>query len=195
MRINGIHFYPLPFVLKFLICILRRDVKQLAKNLISRFGSLAKVINARAEDLAEFGVAGEIGRTFELNRSWNIEPSVGLRYTQINFDGAEDNVGKKYDWDDVKYVEAEVSVALNREFAQGRIYVKPGVLQTATDGDSVKITGLDSTSTTKDMTLGRIEIGGRYDLTENISGYGLVHYTVGSDYDSFSATLGLNYRW
>jgi outer membrane autotransporter protein len=120
---------------------------------------------------------------------------VGLRYTQIDFDSASDNVGKKYDWDDVKYLEVEASLALTRHFTQGKLYVKPAVLQTLTSGDSVKVTGLDSTSTTKDMTLGRIEIGGRYDLTERLSGYGWAHYTAGSDYDATAAGLGLSYRW
>jgi outer membrane autotransporter protein len=45
------------------------------------------------------------------------------------------------------------------------------------------------------MTLGRIEIGGRYDLTERLSGYGRAHYTAGSDYDATAAGLGLSYRW
>jgi outer membrane autotransporter protein len=143
----------------------------------------------------EFGAAGEIGYEFDLNRVWSLDPSVGLRYTQIDFDSASDNVGKKYDWDDVKYLEAEASLALTRHFTQGKLYVKPAVLQTLTSGDSVKITGLDSTSTTKDMTLGRIEIGGRYDLTERLSGYGWAHYTAGSDYDATAAGLGLSYHW
>jgi outer membrane autotransporter protein len=45
------------------------------------------------------------------------------------------------------------------------------------------------------MTLGRIEIGGRYDLTERLSGYGRAHYTAGSDYDATAAGLGLSYHW
>lgn len=36
--------------------ILRRDVKEMSKRLLVRFETLAKVVNARVEDLAEFGV-------------------------------------------------------------------------------------------------------------------------------------------
>ncbi|MDO4183962.1 MAG: autotransporter outer membrane beta-barrel domain-containing protein, partial [Rhodospirillales bacterium] len=49
----------------------------------------------------EFGASIEVGRTIELAHDLTLDPSVGLYYTQVNFDDADDNVGKHYEWDDI----------------------------------------------------------------------------------------------
>ena len=146
-------------------------------------------------DGIEFGGSVEAGHTFALSSDLTLEPSVGLYYTQINFDDAKDNVGKEYDWKDIRHLEAELGAKLEKQIDYAKIYVKPSVIQTITSGDSVKVTGLNKLSTYDDGTLGRIELGGRYGFTDALSVYGWVNYTFGSDYDATAFGAGLNYAW
>ncbi len=82
---------------------------------------------------------------------------------------------------------------LDESFAN--VYVKPSVVQTIVDGEDVNITGLGDVEALDDATLGRIEIGGRYGFTTNLSAYGWANYTFGSDYDATTFGLGLNYAF
>ena len=146
-------------------------------------------------DGIEFGASVEAGHTFALSNDLTLDPSLGLYYTQINFDDAKDNVGKEYSWKDIKHLEAELGAKLEKQIDAAKIYVKPSVIQTVTSGDSVKITGLNKLSTYDDQTLERIELGGRYGFTDALSAYGWVNYTFGSDYDATAFGVGVNYAW
>ena len=78
------------------------------------------------------------------------------------------------------------------------LYVKPAVIQTIEGDNAARVIGaLDATETdgADDATLGRIEIGGRYGFTTNLSAYGWANYTFGSDYDATAFGLGLNYAF
>ncbi len=146
-------------------------------------------------DGVELGAGLEAGHSFALNKSLTLDPSLGVYYTQISFDKAHDNVGKSYKWDDIKHVEAEAAVKLSQQFENAKVYVKPSLIQTYTDGDSVKISGLNKADTYHDQTLGRIEIGGNYGFTDSLNGYVWSNYTYGSSYDSTAAGFGINYAW
>ena len=146
-------------------------------------------------DGVELGAGLEAGHSFALSKSLTLDPSLGVYYTQISFDKAHDNVGKSYKWDDLKHVEAEAAVKLSQQFENAKVYVKPSLIQTYTDGDSVKISGLNKADTYHDQTLGRIEIGGNYGFTDSLNGYVWSNYTYGSSYDSTAAGLGINYAW
>ena len=146
-------------------------------------------------DGVELGAGLEAGHSFALNKSLTLDPSLGVYYTQISFDKAHDNVGKSYKWDDIKHVEAEAAVKLSQQFENAKVYVKPSLIQTYTDGDSVKISGLNKADTYHDQTLGRIEIGGNYGFTDSLNGYVWSNYTYGSSYDSIATGLGINYAW
>ena len=146
-------------------------------------------------DGVELGAGLEAGHSFALSKSLTLDPSLGVYYTQISFDKAHDNVGKSYKWDDLKHVEAEAAVKLSQQFENAKVYVKPSLIQTYTDGDSVKISGLNKADTYHDQTLGRIEIGGNYGFTDSLNGYVWSNYTYGSSYDSIAAGLGINYAW
>ncbi len=146
-------------------------------------------------DGTEFGAHMEAGHTFALSDTLTLDPSLGLYYTQINFDDAKDNLGKTYRWKDIKHLEAELGVKLAKQSENAKVYVKPSVIQTVTSGDSVKITGLNKLDTYDDETLGRIELGGRYGFTDALSAYGWANYTFGSGYKATAGGLGLAYTW
>ena len=146
-------------------------------------------------DGIEFGASIEVGRTIELAHDLTLDPSVGLYYTQVNFDDADDNVGKHYEWDDIKHLEAELGAKLEKQFDNAKVYVRPSVIRTLTKDDSVLITGLNKADTYSDQTLGRIEIGGRYGFTDALSAYAWANYTFGSSYDAYALGAGLNYAW
>ena len=150
-------------------------------------------------DGVEFGASLEAGYDYNLTATVYLTPSLGVFYTQVNYDDATDNVGKKAEYNDLKQIELEAGVKLTKAFrldeGYANVYVKPSVVQTLVDGDEVNITSLGKTNTLDDETLGRIELGGRYGFTENLSAYGWANYTFGSDYDATTVGLGLNYAF
>ena len=150
-------------------------------------------------DGVEFGASLEAGYDYNLTDTVYLTPSLGVFYTQVNYDDATDSVGKKAEYNDLKQIELEAGVKLTKAFrldeGYASVYVKPSVVQTIVDGDEVNITGLGKTSTLDDETLGRIEFGGRYGFTDNLSAYGWANYTFGSDYDATTVGLGLNYAF
>ena len=146
-------------------------------------------------DGIEFGASAEIGYSYALSRTATLTPSLGIFYTQVNFDEAEDNVGKTYEWDDISNIEAELGLNFTQNIGRSKVYVKPSVVQTFVNGNEVMITGLEAIETADNQTLGRIEIGGRLGITDNLYGFGWANYTFSSDYNSASLGAGLNYSW
>ncbi len=146
-------------------------------------------------DGVELGASIEIGRRIPLSNSLFLDPSVGVYYTQIDFDEADDNVGKHYEWDEIKHLEAELGAKLEKQMDNAKVYIKPSVIHTFTNGNSVVVTGMREAETFKDQTLGRIEVGGRYGFTNALSGYAWANYTFGSSYDAIALGAGLNYAW
>ena len=150
-------------------------------------------------DGIEFGGSAEVGYSYALNNTVYVTPSLGVFYTQVNYDDATDNLGKTVEYDDLKQVELEAGVKLSKavytDNGAASIYVKPSVVQTLVDGDEVNITKIGKVDTIEDETLGRIEIGGNYGFNDNWSAYGWANYTFGSDYEATSLGLGLNYAW
>jgi len=150
-------------------------------------------------DGVEFGASLEAGYDYNLTDTVYLTPSLGVFYTQVNYDDATDSVGKKAEYNDPKQIELEAGVKLTKAFrldeGYANVYVKPSVVQTLVDGDEVTITGLGKVNTLDDETLGRIELGGRYGFTDQLSAYGWANYTFGSDYDATTVGLGLNYAF
>ncbi len=150
-------------------------------------------------DGVEFGASLEAGYDYNLTDTVYLTPSLGVFYTQVNYDDATDNVGKKAEYNNLKQIELEAGVKLTKAFrldeGYANVYVKPSVVQTLVDGDEVNITGLGKVNTLDDETLGRIEFGGRYGFTDQLSAYGWANYTFGSDYDATTVGLGLNYAF
>ena len=150
-------------------------------------------------DGVEFGASLEAGYDYNLADTVYLTPSLGAFYTQVNYDDATDSVGKKAEYNDLKQIELEAGIKLTKAFrldeGYANVYVKPSVVQTLVDGDEVNITGLGKVNTLDDETLGRIELGGRYGFTDQLSAYGWANYTFGSDYDATTVGLGLNYAF
>jgi outer membrane autotransporter protein len=146
-------------------------------------------------DGLELGGNVELGRTIALVNHWRAEPSLSLTYKQIDFDSAQDNVGKTYQWDTLRYGEVEAGVKFAKAFDQATVYVKPSVIQTFTGGDKVKITGLNRLDTYKDETLGRVEIGGSYAFTSSISAEIWGSYSLGKEYQAGAGGVGVRYTF
>lgn len=146
-------------------------------------------------DGVEFGLMAEYGKTYTISNDLSISPGIGIYYTQVNFDSAHDDMGKKYNWDNIQYTEAELGVKVEKNYDNGRIYIKPSIIQTLTTDDSVKISEINKIDTYHDQTLARFEIGGSYRFNENVYGYSWGNYTYGSSYDSLSLGVGINYTW
>ena len=150
-------------------------------------------------DGTEFGGSIELGYDYALNKTVYLTPSVGAFYTQVDYDDATDSAGKVAKYNTLRQLELEAGVKLTKAFVMdegyANLYVKPSVVQTVTDGDEVRITGLGKVNTLDDQTLGRIELGGRYGFTEQLSAYGWANHTFGDDYKASTFGLGLSYSW
>ena len=150
-------------------------------------------------DGIEFGGSLEVGYDYALQNDLYLTPSLGIYYTQVNFDDAKDNVGKKAEYDDIRQLELEAGVKLTKGYwldnGYANVYIKPSVVQTIVGGDKVRVSGLGKIDTLDDATLGRIELGGRYGLSQSLSAYGWANYTFGSDYDATTFGVGLNYAF
>ncbi len=150
-------------------------------------------------DGTEFGGSVELGYDYAINKTLYLTPSVGAFYTQVDYDDATDSAGKIAKYNTLRQLELEAGVKLTKAFVMdegyANVYVKPSVVRTVADGDEVNITGLGKVNTLDDQTLGRVEIGGRYGFTEQLSAYGWANHTFGDDYKASTVGLGLSYSW
>ncbi len=150
-------------------------------------------------DGTEFGGSVELGYDYAINKTLYLTPSVGAFYTQVDYDDATDSAGKIAKYNTLRQLELEAGVKLTKAFVTdegyANVYVKPSVVRTIADGDKVKITGLGKVNTLEDQTLGRVELGGRYGFTEQLSAYGWANHTFGDDYKASTVGLGLSYSW
>ena len=146
-----------------------------------------------------WSVGAEGGRKYGLSEALTLEPSFGGFYTQSEFDDIRDSAGKTASFDSLKQLEIETAVKLEYRLCQNDltsvVYIKPGLIQTITDGDEVLISGLGKTEAYHDQLLGRIELGARFGVTESLSGYGWANYTFGSSYGAAAVGIGLNYAF
>ena len=142
-------------------------------------------------DGIEFGAAVEGGLIFNPMTNLTIEPIIRLAYTQINYDDATDNYGKTAKYGDVRNIEVEAGVKVEKTYLRkngyAKLYVKPSIIQNIGSGD-VQVTSLRKVDGLENSTLGRIEVGGSMSFDEQWSGYANAAYTFGSDYTN----LGLN---
>ncbi|MBR6663764.1 MAG: autotransporter outer membrane beta-barrel domain-containing protein, partial [Alphaproteobacteria bacterium] len=150
-------------------------------------------------DGVEYGASIDLGYKYALSKTLYLEPSVSATYDYISYDDTKDNVGKKYEYEDIKQIELELGAKLGKSayLMDGyyNMYVKPSLVQTYNDGDEVKISQLDTIDTLEDQTLGRVEVGGNYGVGDNWSVYGWANHTFGDDYKASTVGVGLNYNW
>ncbi|MBO5284465.1 MAG: autotransporter domain-containing protein, partial [Alphaproteobacteria bacterium] len=146
-------------------------------------------------DGSELGAAFEVGHTFTYQNDLRFAPTLNLNYTQVNFDGASDAAQKNYSWKTAKRLEAEAGVKVEKDIEKSRLYIKPSVVRTFNFGDEMSVTNLKTLSTTKDQTLGRIELGADFNFTDSLSAYTWLNYTANADYHATAGGLGLTYRW
>ncbi len=149
-------------------------------------------------DGIEFGASVEAGLIFNPMTNLTIEPLIRLAYTQINYDDATDNYGKTASYGDVRNIEVEAGVKVEKTYLRkngyAKVYVKPSIIQNIGSGD-VTVTSLRQVDGLENSTLGRIEVGGSMSFDERWSGYANAAYTFGSDYTNAAVNAGLNYAF
>ena len=149
-------------------------------------------------DGIEFGAAIEGGLIFNPMTNLTIEPIIRLAYTQINYDDASDAYGKTAKYGDVRNIEVEAGVKVEKTYLRkngyAKVYVKPSIIQNIGSGD-VQVTSLRKVDGLENSTLGRLEVGGSMNFDDQWSGYANTAYTFGSDYTNLSLNAGLNYAF
>ena len=146
-------------------------------------------------DGVEYGAGVELGHSTVLDKNTTLSPIISVQYHQINYDETHDNVDKCYRWNDLKQVGITVSTLFEKRYTDGKIQIKPSIIQTITGDDKVSISEIGEVETYKDKTLGQIELSGIYDFNQTLSGYGWLSYTYGSSYNATNLGVGINYNW
>lgn len=150
-------------------------------------------------DALELGASVELGYTYAVNDKYNVEPSIRAEYTMLNYENIKDNAGKKADYHLASQTEIEAGVKLQRvwELDDGaaEIYVKPAVVQTITTGNNVTLTGMGKVKSLENETLGRISVGGGYNVTKDLTIKSDVVYTYNHNYEDASINFGVNYAF
>ncbi len=149
-------------------------------------------------DATEFGAALAAGYVYNINYSFNIEPSAILSFTSISYDDAKDIYGKTAEFDTLTSIEADLGVKFeqtwNLDSGFAKAYIRPSILFNSVSGSDVKITNfIDNSPEIDDGTFARLEIGGSADLSKFFSLYATARATAGSDYQDVAITAGLNY--
>ena len=158
-----------------------------------------KIVSA-STDAKQYGVSLSASKEIKLSDRFGVRPEAGVRYSLIDIDSLSDNVGKSAKFDTLHYLEAEVGARFEYLFCRGeetnRVYVKPSVIQTVAEGGKTSITGVrGDVKSLKDQTLGRMELGGEFEINNKWFGYANTGYTYGNDYSAYDFNLGLGYSF
>lgn len=149
-------------------------------------------------DATEFGASIAAGYVYNMNYSFNIEPSAVISFRSLSYDDAKDIYGKTAEFDTLTLLEADLGVKFentwNLDSGYAKAYIRPSLLFNSVSGDEVTITNfLDKSPEIDDGAYARLEIGGSADLSKFFSMYSTVRATAGSDYQDLAVTAGLNY--
>ena len=149
-------------------------------------------------DGIEFGGSVAMGLVFNPWRGITLEPIARVSYTQINYDNAKDRYGKTAKFSDVRNVEIEGGLRLEKSYTRRRgyakIYFQPSIIQNIGSGD-VTVTSLSKVHGLENSTLGRVAIGGSMSFDDKWSGFANTSYTFGSDYNNLMVNMGVNYAF
>lgn len=147
----------------------------------------------------QYGASFELAKKLTISQHLDLEPSLSLYYTYLDFDKINDSLGKSVYFDSTTYLEAELGLKLEylycRNGCSNSFYVKPSIIKTFSKNAKTKISSLDSIKAYEDEVLGRVELGTIFGIANNLSGYATNRYTFGSDYKSYDINLGLNYKF
>lgn len=150
-------------------------------------------------DADVWGGSIDVGYVYGLNKTSTIEPYISLAYSYINYDNLQDNIGNFAEFEDINYFEAEVGLKLEKAFYNdytvSKVYIRPSVIQTFGNDATVRADNVLSADALDHNLYGKLEIGVKYGITENLSVYGGAYYMYGDDYDAQNINLGLTYSW
>ncbi len=146
------------------------------------------------------GASVDVSYIFNEIKGISIEPNLRVTYEMLNLDGFGDNAGKSVDYDDVNYAEIELGVKFAKNVTYGdgalaQIYVKPSIIQTFNSEQDVRFSDGLTLEGTKDRTLGNMEVGANYQLTDHWAIGANADYTFGDEYNEWSASFDLTYNF
>ncbi len=150
-------------------------------------------------DGEKFGLGIAAGHNFEITKTFDIVPEVGVYYQGNRFKDISDPYGKTAQFDDLQLIEGEVGVIFKKtvNIAGHDVYVhlKPSISREFVSNNNVNITGLGDFKTYDNKTLGNGVVGIDTDISKkiNIGAAGL--YTAGEDYRFYGTRLMFTYRF
>ena len=149
-------------------------------------------------DGATIGASLDIGYIYETVKDITLEPSLRINYQVVKFDDIRDNAGKDVDVDKAGRLEVEASMKIAKTLVldknkKANIFVTPSIIQSLNSNKDIEFNDGLVIEGTKDRTLGKIEIGGEYDINDKWSVSAQAGHTFGDDYKDTSANFNLRY--
>ena len=150
-------------------------------------------------DALEIGATLDIAHVYNIAKNINIIPELQVSYQMLSYDNIKDNAGKEIKPETAHRITAEAGVKVEKQWSldegKAAIYMKPSVIQTLHGGGKLNFADLDSIHSNEDRTLGRLEIGGNYEVNARWSIGASAAHTFGSDYNDTSFNLDAKYRF
>ncbi len=147
----------------------------------------------------QVGASLDMGYTFNLRDNWNIEPSVGVQYTRVDFDETKDSNKVTAEYEALGQVKASAGLKIEKYYPSregvSSVYFEPSVIKTYNSGNTVKLMNSLELPTVEDDTYLRVNVGGSLQLSEGLKAFGTISNTFNSDFRDTSINIGLNYAF
>ncbi len=153
-------------------------------------------------DNTAFSLSAEVGYRWELTETFYIEPQAELAYGFVSGDDFRSSNGVKYEQDDFQSLVGRIGSRFGAKLPQeaGTIFMHASVLHDflgEADGTASPRQGL-ARDVNVDIggTWFAYGIGAQFDMRKNLSFYGVLERSTGSDYqDDYRYSVALSYRF
>lgn len=153
-------------------------------------------------DNTAFGLSAEIGYKWDVTSIFYVEPQMELAYGFVSGDDFRSSNGVKYEQDDFQTLVGRIGTRLGANLPEqaGTIFLHASLLHDFlgdADGTATPRQGLArDVSVDIGGTWFAYGIGAQFDMKKNVSFYGMLERSSGSDYqDDYRYSVGFSYRF
>ncbi len=146
-------------------------------------------------DGKEFGGGIEAGIILRPTAGTRLEPSLSVRYSNVDYDAAADNYGKEVEYGVQSRTELEVGIKVTKEWkldeGKAEVYAKGAAIQSYHSGDKLQIGDVNNVQTLEDGTLGYGEIGFSAEIGDGWTLSASASHSFASQYNDTQLNLNI----
>ncbi len=150
-------------------------------------------------DGKEFGGGIEAGLILRPTAGTRLEPSLSVRYSNVDYDAAADNYGKEVEYGVQSRTELEVGIKVTKEWkldeGKAEVYAKGAAIQSYHSGDKLQIGDVNNVQTLEDGTLGYGEIGFSAEIGDGWTLSASASHSFGNLYNDTQFNLNVAYSF